>query len=306
MNKKIGWFLMFILVIWSVLLLDATKNRKPPRTAVRPVETTQAFSQPPSTETVPPETTVPATAPRESQTMGAVAAVLDRHTLDRTAVTHLVRGEGAGELYAAALAELAAQREMNPIAGFWLLESEGLYDRAADQPGLPAVLTMDIPEQTAKEYPYTDAGAALLLTDLLSLAEEMSGGLRFTESGTVESGQVSLSVDDGCQYAYFAWTGEGAAGILCFYLRSDDRGERIDDVEFQLLYMTDGAEPERGDGQAAALAAAAELLMTGTHHDGREETAGTYEVSGFTARAERFFFTAETEQGYLTNYRLKK
>ena len=60
------------------------------------------------------------------------------------------------------------------------------------------------------------------------------------------------------------------------------------------------------DAQAVTLAAAAELLMTGTVRAGGEATAESYEVGGFNAEAERFFFTAETEEGSLTNYRLRK
>lgn len=311
MSKKIGIFLMIILVLWSVLLLDATKNRKPLQPTAQPTESTGAPVEPDLPETVLPEITAPEAVTTAPPEISQVEAVLDRHTMNRTAVTHLVRTGAAGGSQTADLAELASQREMNPIAAFWLLVSEGLYERGTDQPGLPPYALPEIPVQTAKQYPYTDAGAAQLLTDLLTLAGGMADGLELEQAilgtdGAVDPGQVSLSKQDGCRYAYFARTADRSTQILCFYLRGDAQGEWISDVEFQLLHMTSSAEAEQGDGQAAALAAAVELLMTGTSRAGTEETAESYEVGGCTAAAERFFFTTEAEQGSLTNYRLRK
>lgn len=309
MSEKIGIFLMTILVLWSVLLLDATKNRKPIQPAAPPTESTEVLTEPSLPETMPPETTASAVLPTQSPVLARTEDALAKHTMNRTAATHLVRTGTAGDSQTAALAELAAGREMNPIAAFWMLESEGLYEREADQPGLPSVSLPEMPAQAAKQYPYTDAGAEQLLSDLLTLA----GGMEKTmsqallgEDGAVEPGQVTLSGQDGCRYAYFAQITDRSVRILCFYLRSDARGKWITDVEYQLLHMSCSADPEQGGEQAAALAAAAELLMTGSSRAGREETGDSYEVGGFSAAAERFFFTAEKEQGSLTNYRLRK
>ena len=122
------------------------------------------------------------------------------------------------------------------------------------------------------------------------------------EDGAVEPGQVALSEQDGCRYAYFAYLTDRSAQILCIYLRADAQGERITDVEFQLLHMT--ADLKQVNEQTVVFAAAAELLMTGSARV--EASKESYEVGGFSAEAERFFFTAEAEQGCLTNYRLKK
>lgn len=309
MSKKIGIFLLMMLVLWSVLLLDATKNRRPTEPAVQSQETTEASTRPSDPAAVPPETTVPAVVSTESPALFRVEEVLSRHTVNRTAVTHLVRAGTAGDSPTAALAELAAQREMNPIAAFWLLVSEGLYQRDGEEPGLPPVSLADMPVQTAKQYPYTDEGAAQLLTDLLTLAGGMDSGMAqgiMGKDGAVDPGQVSLSEPDGCRYAYFADSADGFIRILCFYIRGDARGEWIADVEFQLLHMTRSTDTEQADAQTAALAAATELLMTGTARAGGGETPASYAVDGCEAAAERFFFTAGGEQGSLTNYRLRK
>lgn len=307
MSKKIGMFLMIFLVIWSVLLLDATKNRKPPRPAVRPQTSTQVRPEPSSPETVPPETTLPAAVPTENPGLTQVEESLNLHTMDQTAVTYLVRADGAGDSQSADLALLASQKQMNPIAAFWVLVSEGLYERVDDQPGLPSISLSEIPVQTVKQYDYTDAGAKQLLTDLLVLAGEMENGIAQAVMGENDTvSQVFLSEQDDCRYAYFAYTTDRSTQILCFYLRSDTRGERICDVEFQFLHMTNSAAPEQGNRQAVALAAATELLMTGTARAGMGENAASYKAGGFTAEAERIFFTAEGEEGSLTNYRLRE
>lgn len=309
MHKKIGIFLMIMLVLWSVLLLDATKNRRPAQPAVLPTETAEVPTEPSEPVTVPPETTVPESVPTEPEALSRVEVVLGRHTVNRTAVTHPARTETAGDSLTGALAQLAARREMNPISVFWLLVSEGLYQRNGGEPGLPPVSVLELPEQTAKQYPYTEEGAAQLLTDLLALAGGMESGMAqavLGEDGAVDPGQVSLSERDDCRYVYFADSAEGSTRILCFYLRGDAPGAWICDVEFQLLQMTGSGDAERADAQAAALAAAAELLMTGTARAGRGETPDTYGVGGWEAAAERFFFAADAEQGSLTNYRLRK
>lgn len=305
MSKKIGIFLMIVLIIWSVLLLDATKNRG----AVVPAESTAAATEPSVQEVIlpeiitAPETTLPTAADTERS---RVEAALEGHDMSRTAAMHLVRMDDAGDSQTADLAELAARREVNPIAAFWLLVSEGLYERSGEQPGLPGDVLSEIPAWTAKQYAYTDTGARALLTELLTLAGQMDDGLGqaiLGPDGAIDPGQVFLSEQDGCHYAYFARIGDGSTQILCFYLRGD---EWISDVEFQLLHMADRAEAEQADAQAAALAAAAELLLAGTCRAGTEEDTASYEVAGCAAEAERFFFSTEEERGSLTNYRLRK
>lgn len=308
MSKKIGIFLMVLLVIWSVLLLDATKNRQPIRTP----ESTGTSTEPSQSETlpeitIPSDITIPGDAPTASAERARVEAVLEGQTMERTAATHLIWVGKSGDSRTGALAELASRRKVNPIAAFWVLVSEGLYERDGEKPGLPIFDLKELPSQEKMKYSYTDAGAEALLTDFLTLAGQMADGLELEQAilgpdGAVDPGQVLLSEQDGCRYAYFARIAEGSSQILCFYLRGD---EWITDVEFQLLHMTGGTDPEQGNGQAAALAAAAELLMTGTARAGAEDAAA-YDVGGCKATAERFFFTSEEEEGSLTNYRLRK
>lgn len=308
MSKKIGIFLMVLLVLWSVLLLDATGNRKPSETEGQSVESASAPSVTESTAPVASGDHIPEETGGDSSADLSVEAVLNLHEPDQTAKTHLVQ-TAAGDTHTADLAELASRRAMNPIAAFWILESEGMYERGKDLAGLPSFSLPKFSVQTVKQYPYTDAGAAQLLTEWLALAGKMeneTAKLILGKDGALESGQVHLSEEDGCRYAYFACSAERSTQILCIYLRSDDNGEWIDDVEFQLLHMSCDPAPEQGTTQAVAFAAAAELLMSGNARAGEEETPAGYTVGGFSATAERFTFTAEGEQGSLTNYRLRK
>ena len=303
MHKKVEIFLMVMVVIWFVLLADATKNRGASEPVVQPQASTTASAEidTPATELT--ETTPPKEQPAQSRVEEALAG----HTLTGTAVTHLVQAGDPGVALAADLAELASRKTMNPIAAFWVLVSEGLYERGDDRDGLPSCSLPEHPDDTVKPYPDHDGGAAELLTELLTLADKMGCEMAkplLGADGAVEPGQVFWSEADNCRYAYFACSTDGAVRILCFYLRSDAAGAQITDVEFQLLHMSKNAEAESGD--AVALAAAAELLMTGSVRAGGEETPAAYTVGGFQATAERFFFTAETEQGSLTNYRLQK
>ena len=59
----------------------------------------------------------------------------------------------AADSWTNALAELAAEREMKPIAVFWLLVPGGLYERTGGWAGLPEVSLPEMPEQAAKRYP---------------------------------------------------------------------------------------------------------------------------------------------------------
>ena len=63
---------------------------------------------------------------------------------------------------------------------------------------------------------------------------------------------------------------------------------------------------KRGQRQAAALMASAELLMTGKTRAAEGEVPFAYEVGGWSASVERFDFTGDPDRGSLTNYRLKK
>lgn len=326
MNKKIGSFLMIMLVIWAVLLLAATENRRP---AAEPAATTQPeqLQEDPGTEpqspTVP-ETDLPLAAPPTADAAVRVAQLLAQDPLDETAVTRRVYDgglntaagtEGASDRsYAFALAELAQERRMNPIAALWRLVSGGLYEKQTDQTGTLTVQAFAVPEQEAKQYAYTAEGARLLMTDLLALAARMEDGLELElallgANLSVEQEQLFHSESEECRYAYFSCSTERSTHILCFYLRSDDAGLFITDVEFQLLNMCHATGDllsleqlsSRGDRQAAALMAAAELLMTG----GTKAGEGKIPFAGEGVTVERFHFTAAEEQGTLTNYRLR-
>lgn len=325
MNKKIGSFLMIMLVICAVLLLAATENRRP--TATPPATTEPGLqSEAPSTGPEEPVVTVtpPLAAPPASDAASRVEQILARDPLDETAVSRRVYDgsmntqngtEGAAERsYAFALGELAQERRMNPVAAFWRLVSEGLYEKQEDQTGALSVQAFSVPAQEAKQYAYTEEGARLLLSDLLALAARLEEGLGLElallgANLTVEPDLVFHAEAEECRYAYFVCSSERSTHILCFYLRTDGAGEHITDVELQLLNMCHATGDllsleelsSRGDRQAAALMAAAELLMTGQTRAGE----GSIPFSGEGFTLERFLFTAPEEQGTLTNYRLR-
>ena len=327
MEKKIGTFLMIMLVICAVLLLAATDSggyRPEPTQPTEPGETTVQTTGTQPTE--PPVLASPPAAPA-SDAAARVERILDGKVLAQTALSHRtyesglnrVEGtEGASELSCAyRLGELAAQRKMNPISGFWLLVSGGVYEKQPDTSGVLSVPEFSVPKQKKKQYDYTDEGARKLLTDLLTLSAKMDDGLELELSllganGKVEADQVFHAEQEGCRYAYFVCSSDRSTHILCFYLRSDAAGEKIADVEFQLLNMRHAtgdalslSELEtRGDRQAAALMAAAELLMTGKTTASAGQIPFSGEVGGLSASVERFYFTADGEVGTLTNYRL--
>lgn len=328
MKKKIELFLLIMIVLCAVLLLAATDvggyrpgPTEPPQTTVLP---TADDLQP--TEATEPE--VPLAAPPASDAASRVERILEGKKLAETARSHrayksglnAVEGtEGASALSCVYhLGELSQERRMNPISAFWLLVSEGVYERQPDQSGVLAVSAFSAPKQKAKQYPYTDEGVRKLLSDLLALAAQMDDGLELELSllganGKLEADQVYLADREGCRYAYFVCSSERSTHILCFYLRSDEAGEQITDVELQLLNMCHASGDvvslskleTNGDRQAAALMAAAELLMTGSSKASAGQIPFSYEVGGMSATLERFHVTAEGEFGSLTNYRLR-
>lgn len=329
MSKKIGHFLFIMLVLWSVLLLMATGSRTEAKQ--EPVQTDSVQHSAPK-ETTPqpsvPDATLQTTDP-EKTAFWRVKKVLDARKLDETARSYWVwnpdlnpQAEAQGTAAASqgwALAQLAAERKMNPIAAFWELVAEGLYQKTEDTSDAMTAEPFSVPEQAAKTYAYTGEGARLLVTDLLTLASGMEDGLALEPGllgpdGAVSLEQVSLAWEESCYYGYFISGGERSTHILCFYLRGDKNGEWITDVEFQLLNLRSAQGSaaalaqldRRGDTQAAAFIAAAELLMTGQTQAGEGEIPFTRQVASFTATIERFHFTAEGEAGTLTNYRLKK
>lgn len=333
MSQKIGIFLMAVLVLWSLLLLSATESRSQAQQALQSSQDQQAQNAMDQTEirkeplmeldtmtqtAPPPQTTTPAAV-----SAGRVARALEGRELVETAVSHRVyvpklntAEETLGTVDAscgAELAELAAERKMNPISAFWVLVSEGLYEQKSGGALDPA--GFQVPEQDAKSYAYTDEGARQLLTDLMYLSARMTDGLELElallgADLTVEEDQVFLSEADGCRYAYFIGGGERSTHILCFYLRGR---EWITDVEFQLLNLTSAQGDaqaletldRRGDDQAAALMAAAELLLAGRVRAGEGQVPSAYELGGYKAEVERFGFTGDNEWGTLTNYRIQ-
>lgn len=358
MIKKLGSFLLIMLMICAALLLMATESRgeqKEQLSGAKPVKLQSSDPQAPSAatdedttpgETEPQEpdateTTIPQDAPQQpvgdgeplpelsEATLEQVRKILDGESLAKTARSHWIwkadlnfHEDTTGTALSStgwALSLLSAERKMNPIAAFWVLNRKGLYSKTEDDLGVLATTSFAVPVQTAKTYGYTDEGARQLLTDLLTLAGGLEDGLQLESgllgaNGAVDPGQVALDRKAGCYYGYFISGGERSTHILCFYLRSDREGKNITDVEFQLLNLRSAQGSEealarldrRGDNQAAALMAAAELLLTGQTQAGQGMVPYTRQVTSYTATIERFHFTAQDETGTLTNYRLRK
>lgn len=335
MLKKIETFLVIMLAICAVLLLLAGGGQSrqmgeetaPPTAQTEPSDappTTRPEAEPTDKETEPSDT-VPVQTEPVSQARRQVEQVLERAGLVQTAVTRRVQSAGLGasedtaglygESHAAALAELAEGRPMNPVAAFWELVYAGLYEKRTDETGKLDLTAMKVPEQAAKEYENTNEGARLLLTDLLALAARIEDALALEQAllgtdQTLEGDQIFWSEAEKCRYAYFSCASDRGTYILCFYLRG---GERIEDVEFQLLHLrhaSGGAESLAGmdstaKKQAASLMAAAELLMTGKTRAGEGVIPFSYEVGGAKASLERFEFTGDPDRGSLVNYRLR-
>ncbi len=329
MSQKIGMILMVVLVIWAVVLLSPTgeqvpADRTPETTAPDLVQTTAPRTE---GELTAPPVTVP-TAPSEPEPDAArrVAKALEGRAFAETAASHRVYTPGlnaaaetlgtAASTCGYALAELAGERKMNPIAAFWVLVSEGLYEKTVPSGSFPAA-GFQVPEQAAKEYTYTAGGVRQFLDDLLTLSSRMEDGLGLEtalmgDDLRVNEEQIYLSEADNCRYAYFACGGERSTHILCFYLRSGD-GERITDLEFQLLNLNSAqgnnqalaALDRRGDNQAAVLMTAAELLLTGRTRTGEGKVSESFELGGYKATLERFAFTGSDEWGGMINYRIR-
>lgn len=340
-SKNIGTFLMVMLVMSAVLILMATAKDAPAGTAdpvqtTQPVQTAQPQQSEPTDDREPvavqppadPEWIPEGTEPEQNGDAAAlVARILENSDLERTAVTR--RGsEGTVQVIGAvghpdesavhALARSAEERKMNPIAAFWLVVYEGIYDKKEDTSGVLDTEAFSVPEREAERYAYTDEGALQLLTDLLTLAAGIPDEVEMETAVlganlSVEPDQISFSGKDDCRYAYFSCSSEYVTHMLCVYLRGDARGEWIDDVELQMLSMrhADGDVgalemiADRCSAQTAALMSAAELLMTGKTRAGDGAVPFGYEIGGAKAAVERFTFTGDDQQGSLTNYRLR-
>lgn len=256
---------------------------------------------------------------------GIVEQILAANWLDETALSTCVydpelmerkevRGFGK-HAKGFELAGLCDEQRMNPVAAFWLLVEEGLYEKTPDDSGVLPTPAFPVPETEGKTYPNTAEGARELLTDLLQTAGTVSDGLDLEKrvlgsDGEVNADQV-FEVPGECRYAYFVCYGDRTAYFLCCYLRG---GEQITDAEFQLLSLryADGSGEDleeidaHADRQAAALMAAAERLMTGTSRADQGYVPFDYTQGDYTAHLERFTFAGDGETGILANYRIQK
>ena len=273
-------------------------------------------------------TTAATTAPELTEApvhSGIVEQILAANWLDETALSTCVydpelmerkevRGFGK-HAKGFELAGLCDEQRMNPVAAFWLLVEEGLYEKTPDDSGVLPTPAFQPPETEGKTYPNTAEGARELLTDMLRASGTVSDGLDLEKrvlgsDGEVNADQV-FEVPGECRYAYFVCYGDRTAYFLCCYLRGQ---ENITDAELQLLSLryADGPEEElaeidaHADRQAAALMAALEGLMTGTSRADQGHVPFDYTLGDHTAHLERFTFAGEGETGILANYRIKK
>ena len=273
-------------------------------------------------------TTAATTAPELTEVIvhsGIVEQILAANWLDETALSTCVydpelmerkklRGFGK-HAKGFELAGLCDEQRMNPVAAFWLLVEEGLYEKTPDESGVLPTPAFQPPETEGKTYPNTAEGARELLTDLLQTAGTVSDGLDLEKRVLGSDGKVNpdqvFEVPGECRYAYFVCYGDRTAYFLCCYLRGQ---ENITDAEFQLLSLryADGPEEElaeidaHADRQAAALMAAAERLMTGSSRADQGRIPFDYTLEDCTAHLERFTFAGEGETGILANYRIQK
>ena len=317
MIKNIGKVFPVLVVLLAVALLA-----RDARTSGGPA-VTQPTTVPASTagDTAEP-TSVSTTAPVRS---GTVEEILEENWLDETALSvcvfdsalleqKAVRGLGK-HANGFELANLCDEQRMNPVAAFWLLVEEGLYEKTPDDSGVLPTPAFNAPETEGKTYPNTAEGARELLTDLLQAAGTVSDGLDLEKrvlgsDGKVNADQI-FEVPGECRYAYFVYYGDRTAYILCCYLRG---GEQITDAEFQLLSLryADGSGEDleeidaHADRQAAALMAALEGLMTGTSRADQGYVPFDYTQGDYAAHLERFTFEGEGETGILANYRIQK
>ena len=256
---------------------------------------------------------------------GIVEVILSAKWLDETALStciydpelnELPRVRGFGKhANGFELAALCDEQRMNPVAAFWLLVEEGLYEKTPDDSGVLPTPAFNAPETEGKTYPNTAEGARELLTDLLQTAGAVSDGLDLEKRVLGSDGKVNpdqiFEVPGECRYAYFVYYGDRTAYFLCCYLRG---GEQITDAEFQLLSLryADGSGEDleeidaHADRQAAALMAALERLMTGSSRADQGHVPFNYTLGDHTAHLERFTFAGEGETGILANYRIRK
>ena len=317
MKETITNAILAVLTLVALVVLLTTPRRAPSGTASTAPGKAPADPAPVTEGETVPQTTAPADA------MPLVEELLGHYPLDETALSHSVYDDtlhsaedltGAGKASPAhALARLSDDREMNPIAAFWLLAKEGLYEKTPEDTDKLAVPAMKTPETGKKEYPYTTEGVRDFLTDVLNLSAAMEDGLPLDiralgEDGTVE--QVHWEEQD-CCYAYYVCYSPEAAHFLCFYLRG---GETITDAEFQLLRLryADGDQEsleridQLGDRQIAALMTAAELLLTGESRAAEGRIPLGYTLGEYTVTIERFSIEGSGDTGTLTNYRIRK
>ena len=305
--------LLLGLCVLAVVAVLASSFRS--REAAEPTETTAG-------------TTAATTAPKLTEVpvhSGIVEQILAANWLDETALSTCVydpelmerkklRGFGK-HAKGFELAGLCDEQRMNPVAAFWLLVEEGLYEKTPDESGVLPTPAFQPPETEGKTYPNTAEGAREFLTDLLRASGTVSDGLDLEKrvlgiDGEVNPDQV-FEVPGECRYAYFVCYGDRTAYFLCCYLRGQ---ENITDAEFQLLSLryADGPEEElaeidaHADRQAAALMAAAERLMTGTSRADQGRIPFDYTLEDCTAHLERFTFAGDGETGILANYRIRK
>lgn len=307
--------LLLALCVLAVAVVLASSLRS--REGAEPTETTAGTTV---GTTEPVQTTAPATVHS-----GIVEQILDANWLDETALSVCVydpelmerkevRGFGK-HAKGFELAGLCDEQRMNPVAAFWLLVEEGLYEKTPDDSGVLPTPAFNAPETEGKTYPNTAEGARELLTDLLQTAGAVSDGLDLEKRVLGSDGKVNpdqiFEVPGECRYAYFVYYGDRTAYFLCCYLRG---GEQITDAEFQLLSLryADGSGEDleeidaHADRQAAALMAALERLMTGSSRADQGHVPFDYTLGDHTAHLERFTFEGEGETGILANYRIRK
>ena len=307
--------LLLGLCVLAVVAVLASSFRS--REAAEPTETTAGT-------TIGTTATEGTTAPPTVHS-GIVEQILAANWLDETALSTCVydpelmerkklRGFGK-HAKGFELAGLCDEQRMNPVAAFWLLVEEGLYEKTPDDSGVLPTPAIGAPDAEGKTYPNTAEGARELLTDMLRASGTVSDGLDLEKrvlgsDGEVNADQV-FEVPGECRYAYFVCYGDRTAYFLCCYLRGQ---ENITDAELQLLSLryADGPEEElaeidaHADRQAAALMAALEGLMTGTSRADQGYVPFDFTLGDHTAHLERFTFTGEGETGILANYRIRK
>lgn len=317
--KKIGQYIPFglALLAFVMLLLTAAGSDAPagtePSATTEPVsqvsETLEAETQPAQEETVP------------QDALTRVEQALGKYPLDETAMASCIYDDtlhadddttGAGkDANAHALASLCDEQKMNPVAAFWLLADQSLYEYSLSGEETISVPAFTMPIQARKQYPFTAEGTCELLTDILTISSSIEDGLQMDsrflgENGKVESYQIFHEKGD-CYYTYFVFYGERSAHFLCFYTRG---GELIDDLEFQLLNLRyaegDAESLERidqyGDRQATALMAAAEQLLSGSSRADEGRVPLRYTCDAYKVIIERFHIEGSGEIGTLTNY----